>query len=406
MKKLVLTLAIALMGTFAFAQSVQVQNAYNNQKAAQQYIDQADAFKTQNKLEKATKQMDNAKLMIKKAKDAIDAASQHEATVNQAKTWHYLAVIYYKIGLYPEFRDLDENAFEKSLNAFGKIMNLDPKYYSQNAGEFQQYIASIGGNYYDMGANFYNEQKFEEAYVNFKKAYDAAAVVGGNDNSALLNAAFCAMKVEKYDESVNMLNTLISNGYEDPTVYQSLAICYRSMGENDKMIETIQAGRIKYPDDTNLMNEMINSYITVHREGEIIDQIVEMAQKNPTQPVYYFILGTIYANTESELFDVEKTLESYNKVIEIDPNYVDAYINAGSILIDRAAEKYTAANDLPFDKVDEYNAMMAEGKAFDERALPYVEKAYELLKDDPAIKQALKTLYVRLKMNDKAAELN
>lgn len=406
MKKLVLTLAIALMGTFAFAQSVQVQNAYNNQKAAQQYIDQADAFKTQNKLEKATKQMDNAKLMIKKAKDAIDAASQHEATVNQAKTWHYLAVIYYKIGLYPEFRDLDENAFEKSLNAFGKIMNLDPKYYSQNAGEFQQYIASIGGNYYDMGANFYNEQKFEEAYVNFKKAYDAAAVVGGNDNSALLNAAFCAMKVEKYDESVNMLNILISNGYEDPTVYQSLAICYRSMGENDKMIETIQAGRTKYPDDTNLMNEMINSYITVHREGEIIDQIVEMAQKNPTQPVYYFILGTIYANTESELFDVEKTLESYNKVIEIDPNYVDAYINAGSILIDRAAEKYTAANDLPFDKVDEYNAMMAEGKAFDERALPYVEKAYELLKDDPAIKQALKTLYVRLKMNDKAAELN
>lgn len=406
MKKLVLTLAIALMGTFAFAQSVQVQNAYNNQKAAQQYIDQADAFKTQNKLEKAVKQMDNAKLMIKKAKDAIDAASQHEATVNQAKTWHYLAVIYYKIGLYPEFRDIDENAFEKSLNAFGKIMNLDPKYYSQNVGEFQQYIASIGGNYYDIGANFYNEQKFEEAYVNFKKAYDAAAVVGGKDNSALLNAAFCAMKVEKYEESVNMLNTLISNGYDDPTVYQSLTICYRSMGENDKMIETIQAGRAKYPDDTNLMNEMINSYITVHREGEIIDQIIEMAQKNPTQPVYYFILGTIYANTESELFDVEKTLESYNKVIEIDPNYVDAYINAGSILIDRAAEKYTAANDLPFDKVDEYNAMMAEGKAFDEKALPYVEKAYQLLNDDPAIKQALKTLYVRLKMNDKAAELN
>ena len=406
MKKLFLTLAIALMSSFAFAQSVQVQNAFNNQKAAQQYIDQAEAFKTQNKLEKAVKQMDNAKLMIKKAKDAIDAASQHEATINQAKTWHYLAVIYYKIGLYPEFRDLDENAFEKSLNAFGKIMNLDPKYYSQNAGEFQQYIASIGGNYYDMGANFYNEQKFEDAYINFKKAYDAAAVVGGKDNSALLNAAFCAMKVEKYEESINMLNTLISNGYEDPTVYQSLAICYRSMGDNDKMIETIQAGRAKYPDDTNLMNEMINSYITVHREGEIIDQIVEMAQKNPTQPVYYFILGTIYANTESELFDVEKTLESYNKVIEIDPNYVDAYINAGSILIDRAAEKYTAANDLPFDKVDEYNAMMAEGKAFDERALPYVEKAYELLKDDPAIKQALKTLYVRLKMNDKATELN
>lgn len=406
MKKLVLTLAIALMGTFTFAQGVQVQNAFNNQKAAQQYIDQADAFKVQNKVEKAAKQMDNAKIMMQKAKDAIDAAATHEATINQAKTWHYYAVIYYKIGVYPEFRDIDPDAFVKALNAFGKIMNLDPKYYSQNVGEFQQYIASIGASYYDLGANYFNEQNFEEAYINFKKAYDAAAVIGGKDDSALLNAAFCAMKVGKYEESVNMLNTLISNGYEDPSVYQSLTICYRNMGENDKMIETIQTGRAKYPDDVNLMNEMINSYITIHREADIIDQIVEMAEKNPTQPAYYFILGTIYANSESELFNVEKTLESYNKVIEIDPTYVDAYINAGSILIDRAAEKYTAANDLPFDKVNEYNAMMAEGKAFDERALPYVEKAHELLPDDAAIKQALKTLYVRLKMNDKAAELN
>lgn len=406
MKKLVLTFAIALMGTLTFAQSVQVQNAYNNHKAAQQYIEQAEAFKTQNRLDKAAKQMDNAKIMMQKAKESIDAAAVHETTMNQAKTWHYYAIIYYKIGLYPEFNDIEQNAFQKSIEAFGKIMNLDPKYYNQNIVEFQQYIGSIGGSYYDLGANMYNELKFDEAYQYFKKAYDAAAVIGGKDNSALLNAAYCAMKVNKYEESVNMLNTLISNGYEDPSVYQSLAICYREMGDNDKMIETINNGRAKYPDDQNLMNEMINSYITIHREGEIIHQIIEMAEKNPDQPVYYFILGTIYANSESELYDVEKTIESYNKVIEIDPNYVDAYINAGSILIDRAADKYTKANDLPFDKVDEYNAMMAEGKAFDERALPYVEQAYKLLPDDAAIKQALKTLYVRLKMNDKAAELN
>lgn len=406
MKKLMLTFAIAFMGLFAFAQSVQVQNAFNNQKAAQQYIDQAEALKVQNKIEKAAKQMNNAKLMMQKAKDAIDAASTNESTVNQAKTWHYYAVIYYKIGMYPEFNELDSNAFEKSLEAFAKIMNLDPKYYSQNVGEFQQYIASIGATYYDKGANCYNEQDFENAYINFKKASDAAAVVGGHDDSALLNAAICAMKVDKYDEAVKMLNTLLGNGADEPSVYQSLAVCYRNLGDNDKMIEIIQAGRTKYPEDTNLMNEMINSYITIHREAEIIDQIIEMAEKNQSQPVYYFILGTIYANSESELYDVEKTLESYNKVIAIDPTYVDAYINAGSILIDRAAEKYTTANDLPFDKVDEYNALMAEGKAYDERALPYVEKAYELLPDDGAIKQALKTLYVRLKMNDKAVELN
>lgn len=406
MKKLVFTLAIALIGTFAFAQNKEVVNAHNYRKTAQQYIDQAEAFKSQNKVEKAAKQMDNAKAMMQKSKTSIDAASVHESTMNQPKTWHYYAVIYYTIGIYPDFAELDGEAFEKALTAFGKVMNLDPKYYSQNAGEFQQYITSIGATYYDMGAKDFNEQNFENAYKNFKKAYEAAATIGGTDNSAILNASICAMKIEKYQEAVDMLNTLVSNGADDAMCYQNLTICYRSLGENDKMIETIQAGRAKYPDDMNLMNEMINSYIAVHREAEILDQIIETAEKNPTQPVYYFILGTIYANSESELYDVEKTLQSYDKVIEIDPTYVDAYINAGSILIDKAAEKYTTANDLPFDKVNEYNAMMAEGKAFDEKALPYVEKAHELLPDDAAIKQALKTLYVRLKMNDKAMELN
>ena len=153
MKKVLLLLALAIAGHFAIAQNVQVQNAFNNQKAAQQYIDQAETYKTQNKPDKAAKQMQNAKLMIQKAKDAIDAASQHEATMNQAKTWHYYAVIYYKIGAYPEFADIDSQAFEKALTAFEKVKTLDNDYFMRSRQEFQQYAASIGASYYDLGAN-------------------------------------------------------------------------------------------------------------------------------------------------------------------------------------------------------------------------------------------------------------
>lgn len=210
MKKVLLVLALAVLAQFAIAQNVQVQNAFNNQKSAQQYIEQAEALRTQNKVDKAAKQMQNAKMMIQKAKDAIDAASQHEATMNQAKTWHYYAVIYYKIGAYPEFVDIDHDAFVKTLDAFVKIQNLDTDYYIRNRGEFQQYASNIGARYYDLGANSYNEGNFEDAYINFKKAYDATAIIGGKDNSALLNAALSAMKVEKFDESVAMFEMLIA----------------------------------------------------------------------------------------------------------------------------------------------------------------------------------------------------
>ena len=64
-------------------------------------------------------------------------------------------------------------------------------------------------------------------------------------------------------------------------------------------------------------------------------------------------------------------------------------------------------NELGFDAESQkkYDVMVAEAKGYDEQALPYVEKAYELLPDDAAIKQALRTLYVRLKMMDKARAL-
>ena len=412
MKKLLLVLALALVGQFAIAQNVEVQNAFNNQKAAQQYIDQAETYKTQNKAEKAAKQMGNAKLMIQKAKTSIDKASTNESTMNQAKTWHYYAVIYYKIGAYPEFADIDLEAYEKALTAFEKIKTLDNEYYMRNRYEFQQYAASIGASYYDLGANSYNEGNFEDAYVNFKKAYDAAAVLGGKDNSALLNAALSAMKVEKYNESIEMFQTLLENGADEPAVYQNMAAAYRGMGDNDKMLETIMIAREKFPEDENIMNEMINSYLTVHREDEIIDQILEMAQKNTDQPAYYFILGTIYGNRESKLYDVEKALEYYNKAIAENAAYADAYYNAGALLIDKAAGIYQEANEKDPSEYSNFNAylaatdaMAAEAKVYDERALPYVEKTYELLPDDPAVKQALKGIYTRLKMTDKAAAI-
>ena len=49
---------------------------------------------------------------------------------------------------------------------------------------------------------------------------------------------------------------------------------------------------------------------------------------------------------------------------------------------------------------------MDEAKEYDQRALPYVEKTYELLPDDPAVKQALRGIYARLKMMDKAKALD
>ena len=413
MKKVLLTLALAILGQFAIAQNMQVQNAFAKQKEAQQFIDQAEALKTQHKTEKAAKQMQNAKITITKAKEAIDAASVHESTMNQAKTWHYYAVIYYKIGAYPEFVDIDPDSYDKVLSAIVKIQQIDENYYRQMGEELSSYVRGIDNTYYQLGVDSFNNGNYEDAMANFQKATEAASKIGAVDDAAMMACATCAIKLGKFDVAAETFRSLIDKGYEDVTNYSGLINAYRELGDGEKSIEVINIAREKYPDNPQIINDMINTYLTLHRESEIVDQIEAMAVKYTEQPVYYYILGNIYSNMDSEIFDIEKALEYYGKVIAEDPNYADAYYGAGVLLMNKAAEIAKEADDKDPSQYANFNAYLdatdklaADAKAYNERALPYMEKAYELLPNDEAVKHALKTLYTRLKQMDKAKELD
>ncbi len=413
MKKVLLLLALALFGQFAIAQDMQRQNANNYQRQAQQLIDAADDYKAVNKMDKAAKQMNNAKILMGKAKASIDAASQHEATMNQAKTWHYYAVIYYKIGAYPEFYDLEPNAFALVLSAVEKVKELDNNYYMQNGQELASYVRGIDNTYYQLGVESFNSGNYEEAMVDFKKANDAAMKIDSYDDAAMINYATCAVKCGKYDAAAEAYEELLAKGFDEASIYSGLINAYRELGQGEKSVEMIEVARAKYPEDPQLVNDMINTYISLHREGEIVDQIEAMAKRYTEQPVYYFILGTIYGNSGSEIYDLEKALGYYESAIAENASYADAYYNAGALLIDKASDIYKEANEKDPSEYSNFNAYLAatdamvdEAKGFDQRALPYVEKTYELLPDDPAVKQALRGIYTRLKMNDKAKALD
>lgn len=413
MKKVLFLLALAIISRFAVAQDMKRQDANNYQRNAQQYIEAADSYKAANKTDKAAKQMANAKISMQKAMTSIDAAAEHEATMNQAKTWHYYAVIYYKIGAYPEFYDLEPNAKDKVLTAVEKIRQIDENYYRQNGQEISSYVRNIDNIYYQLGVDSFNNGNYEDAMVNFQKANEAASIIDGMDDVALMACATSAIKLEKYDVAVEIFNSLIESGFDDVTNYSGLINAYRELGEGDLSIEAINKAREKYPDNPQIINDMINTYLTLHREGEIVDQIEAMAQKFTEQPVYYYILGTIYSNMDSEIFDVEKSLEFYGKTIDEDENYADAYYGAGVLLMNKAAEISKDADDKDPKDFANFNAYLDatdkladEAKEYNERALPYMEKAYQLLPTDDAVKHALKTLYTRLKMNDKVAELD
>ena len=411
MKKLTfLVVMLAFLANVSMAQNKERVNAFNYNKNAQGYINTAEQLNKQNRADKAQKQMSFAKIELGKAKASIDLAAEHEETKNEAKTWHYYGIVYYKIAAYPEFNDLDPEALEKSLEAFAKIPALDPSYANDrnNLFDIYQHIQSITSNYFNKGAVAYENGDYKKAIDCYMSAYKSNLVIGQQDNEALLIAAQIALyNAKDYVMVGDICSQLMANQYESAKVYQYLAAANGQLGNDEEMLKYINEGRAKFPEDENLVNEQINAYLKLQREAEIVDQIEEMAAKQTTNPIYYFILGTIYGNSESVLYNIDTALGYYQKALAIDPNHVDSYINIGSMYIDRSAALYNAANELGFDRESQkkYDVMVAEAKGFDEQALPYVEKAYELVPDDGAIRQALRTLYVRLKMMDKAKAL-
>lgn len=406
MKKVTfLVVMLAFLANVSMAQNKERVNAFNYNKNAQSYIETAEKLMVQNRAEKAAKEMNNAKIMLERAKSSIDLAAAHEETKNEAKTWHYYGVIYLKIATYPEFNAIDTDALAKCADAFKKVGELDQSYFKDNQYEIMSYINSITTNYFNQGGQAYEAGDYVKAIDCYRKAYENMASVGQKDNEALLVAAQIAVVANENQTAVELCEILINNAYEKPQVYQYMAIAQGGLGNDELMVQYLQTGREKFPDDENLVNEQINAFLKLKREAEIIDQIKEMANKNKENSVYCFILGTIYGNSESAIHSIDSAMVYYNRAIEINPNDENAYINIGSMYIDKSASLIQAANDLPLDKIEEYDKLIAESKVYDEQALPYVEKAYELVPGDEAIKQALRTLYVRLKMMDKAKAL-
>ncbi len=407
MKKLTfLIVMLAFMANVSMAQNKERVNAFNYSKNAQGYINTAEQFNKQNKAEKAQKQMNFAKTELTKAKTSIDLAAENEETKNDAKTWHYYGIVYYKIAAYPEFNDIDTTALEKSLGAFVQIAMLDMEYFKANYMDIYQHINSITSNYFNKGAIAYENGDYKKAMECYMTAYASMAIIGQKDNEALLIAAQIAIyNAQEYETAIEICNQLITDQYESPKVYQYMAYANGQLEKNDEMLKYLEEGRTKFPEDESLINEQINAYLKLQREAEIVDQIVEMAEKQTTNPIYYFILGTIYGNSESPIYNIDSAVEYYKKALEIDPNHADSYVNIAGIYIDQSNALKREADDLPLNETKKYNEMISQIDAVRQQALPYVEKAYELLPTDEAVKQTLKSLYVNLKMMDKAKEL-
>ena len=116
---------------------------------------------------------------------------------------------------------------------------------------------------------------------------------------------------------------------------------------------------------------------------------------------YYFALGTLY----DKLQKTEEATSSYLKAIEFKVDYFDAYYNLGALYYNKGVKQIDVANAVPSNQPDKYEIEKNKADVEFKKAIPYMEKAHEINAKDKFTMESLKTLYYRLKMLDKHAEI-
>lgn len=345
-----------------------------------------------------------------KAMASIEKCVNHEQflgmkTKDQAQAWLYRAMIYLNIHQDPELKATAPDALEKAYESLSNCVNVDPSYAKDNQQDVYPRIAAIRNMYYQEGAENYNNAKYDVAAVAFKKSYDIS-LLSQPDTACLNYAANACLKSHNYEQALTYFTEMKETLHVDNVdIYKNLAVTYNGLGNQDKAFEMISQGLEKFPGDASMIIEKVNVYLKQGKGQEAISDLIKLNELDPNNASILFILGTIYGDENSEIFDSPKAIDYYTRALAVIPDYYDATYNLGALYITMSNKLKTQANELPLDKVKEYNDLVKQAEDILRDGLPYIRKAYESQPGDE-IKAVLKSIYVQLKMMDEVKALD
>ena len=186
-------------------------------------------------------------------------------------------------------------------------------------------------------------------------------------------------------------------------IYKNIALILVQNGKTAEAKTAISEARTENPDDITLVLTEADLYYKLGDMETYKILINRAIAKNPNDATLVFNLGVVSANTK-QLKEAEKY---YRRAFEIDPNYVDAYINLSEILLRGDEPIFQELNKLGTSDKDNkrYEVLSAQRKAIFNSIVPLLEKALLIKEDNVAAQKTLLSMYKVLEMTDKAKEL-
>ncbi len=345
--------------------------------------------------------LETAKKSILSAKEFIDLAADHPDTKTSSKTLYYKGEIYFAIfDLGERMNDTDLKAMAttdfigQSISSFGKANEdnkwstdvLDAAYRAQSA--------------YDKKGNAaYSAENFNEAAMMYSLRAQFMQAAGILDSGAVFYSAVCSEKAGDFKSAAMGYYQMAKAGYKEAVSYNLASGAFRKAGDVAKAKEIISEGRKLYPNDRDLLLELVNINIDENNPAGAEQALNEAIASDPKNKQLYYTIGTIYI----ELKQNDKAEQSLNKALEIDPDYLDAQYQLGAHLVSWGGDLKTEASNLKIGDA-RYDVLLAQSNDTYKRALIPLEKYIAKNPKDAQVLTILYQLQRALGNSEKAAE--
>ncbi len=316
--------------------------------------------------------------------------------------FYLLGTVYGEKGQYENM----VSAYDSSLAAsdkFKKDIHDSKVYYWAN-------LFNKGVTYYQNGNKSQNPDSAKVDYDKSSNAFEQAIKVEPDSATTYQNLAFVYISEKNYDKAIPILETLLKkksnlDGYkflgellydkgtkemakykENKDVQDSV----QAMNTFNKAISVLEKGRQEFPNDSDILLTLSNSYIAANKVSVAMDAFRAGVEKEPENKYYRYNLGVLYLG-EKDYTDAEK---QFIKAVEIDSSYENANYNLAVTYVRWATEM----RDSLEAKEDSSRSYLVIYR----KALPYLETVVQNESEKPAVWELLGKVYAILGMQDDA----
>ena len=414
MKKLVLSLALVLMGSFAIGQELtkeQIKEQKKQKKALMTMVQDTEAKISVNPVAavNALKTATSNPLVNEDAYVWFVSASAKKAVVDDENRKRAEGAAFDEPLMYTYVYELgaDLENCEKYDNVPDEKGRIKPRYTDFIKITYAQQYAQ----FYNAGAYYYGNEDYKKAYDLFKMFIDSSERLYNegmfpkdtvNVPVAAYNMSLCGMQLEDYDMVLTHVDIAMQSSQMAESAYRFKAAAYLEKGDSATWLNMCKDGITKFPSDLYYSQSLIHYYDSRNQNDELDKLADDLIANDPTNPLFVYLKGYIAHQKE----DFDTAIEWYEKTLSVDPNYENALSNLGRCYLIKAQEYSTAQSAT---KVTDKKKLAEDKKILDgyyNKALPLLEKLRQIAPEKHDLwLMNLTNCYYNLRMTDKLKEI-